>query len=185
MRSERFRRPLARQDAELPRRHSVPSMHFSSPVNAHSQRAVFEQANHGPVPVRGAEPDELESRQFDDPRHFQQVPLRQQQAPRRQQQPAQLQEFDERVQRPPLGTRHGGQPPRRQPTFDVDHPHGALGRPQPGSGQLASSRPVQAASAVEDDAVEDEFEPEDAWTPPRHRNNRPQEQTFRQTVRHR
>jgi len=32
---------------------SIPSMHFN-PINANSQRAVFEHMNHGPVPVRGA-----------------------------------------------------------------------------------------------------------------------------------
>jgi hypothetical protein len=35
------------------REESIPSMHFN-PINANSQRAVFEHMNHGPVPVRGA-----------------------------------------------------------------------------------------------------------------------------------
>lgn len=35
-------------------RESIPSMHFS-PINANSQRSVFEHMNHGPVPVRGAQ----------------------------------------------------------------------------------------------------------------------------------
>jgi hypothetical protein len=35
------------------REESIPSMHFN-PINANSQRAIFEHMNHGPVPVRGA-----------------------------------------------------------------------------------------------------------------------------------
>lgn len=53
-------------------RESIPSMRYT-PINANSQRAVFEHMNHGPVPVRGAQlqgghrpsnPQPIESRQF-------------------------------------------------------------------------------------------------------------------------
>lgn len=47
-------------------RESIPSMHYT-PINANSQRSVFEHMNHGPVPVRGAQPQgqqAIESRQY-------------------------------------------------------------------------------------------------------------------------
>ena len=153
-------------------------MHFS-PMSSHSQRAVFEHMNHGPVPVRGAE--QFEPRQFDDPRQFQSPPRRQQNVP--------LQPFDDRAQRPPAqAARNGGQPLRNSPPVPPRHHSSFLGdhqpdRPQPGSGQLV--RPAQqAASSIEDDAADDEeFEAEEPWSQPQ-RHNRPQQleqQTFRQT----